>query len=204
MPAKAKRVSVSVEPDVLARLGIDPARGADAGSLAGALARYADLFTLAVQDLDREWKPAVWKLLADVCRGIEFPAAPEASSFAHAAVADALRAAHRDRRVGEVYLLTPGERNVLTVNAAAQRADARVREVCEQLESRTAVHGAAVLAGVRWYWAHHTDPGVAHGAWWMPHQRVKWLAARKAPPAPGAPAPLSQPTLFDEVPDGEA
>lgn len=200
MPAKHKRVSVSVGPDVLARLGIDPARGARAAARAGAVERYADQFAVAAGDLNREWKPAVWKLLADVCRGVEFPAEADASALTHLHVAELLRCAHRDRRAGDVYLMTPGERGTLTAAAFAERADRRVAEVVSRLHELTPVHGAAILAGVRWFWAHHTETAVIHGQWWMPYQRVQYV--RRAPPVP-TDAPLAQPTLFDEVPDGE-
>lgn len=160
-------------------LGIDPAipRQLSGAALAGALARYAELMQPAAAELAREWRRPVWLFFADALKGTKFPVlGDELPPHVHASQA-ALRA-HQRRRVGDRCLLTLKEVVDLTEEAARARADARAKEACDFLGARTAVHGAAALAAVRWFWAHEAQCAEPV-EWWLPHVRTRMARENK-------------------------
>lgn len=181
MPTNRKRISVSPDEKALVFLGLDPCLKGDVSSaaLSGAIDRYADLIQEVSGELAKVCaRRAVWEMIADVMRPTRFPA--EADELpAHVQIAHELDRAHTARQIGERWLLYPNEKTSLTHEAAAKRATERVRGVCDGIRGLTSVHGAVVLAGVRWYWTHRHEMADATGDWWLPRERWKWFEARE-------------------------
>lgn len=180
-----KRYSVSPEPKLLAVLGLDPTLpgkvgGVTSAALAGAIARYADLFHEAARECGKEFPHRrEWDFFAEVLSDTEFPALDDEFP-AHLSCADAIERAHRyPRRAGDRWLIAPHERDAVTLAEAGRRVDERVKAIVGQLRQLTAVHGAVILAGVRWYWAHQDELKGTALQWWQPRDRQKWYERRE-------------------------
>lgn len=203
MPTKRKRVPVAFDDKAVVALGLDPDIEGEVSSaaLAGAVARYADLMYVAAADLDRLWRRAQWAFVAECLRRTKFPAFAPTDHTAHLAVIEAIEEAHAAKRLGEMHFIDAIEAAKLTHAAARKRADERVAALCQQLRALTPVHGAAVLAAVRWYWAHEAELKGAKDEWWLPHARNKSFNSRKPAPKTKAGDAPGQPTLFPDDPE---
>lgn len=209
MPTNRKRVAFAPDHKALVALGLDPDLDGTVTSAAvsGALARYADLMYEAAADMDRLWRRTQWGFVADCLRNTRFPVFTPSDYPAHLAVIQAIDREHGERRIGDGWFLNAIDGAQLTLVAARQKSDARVKAVCEQLRALTPVHGAAVLAAVRWYWDHEEELKDTAREWWLPSDRNKEFNSRakiakpKPPPAP-APKKANGASLFDDA-DGE-
>ncbi|MHB8397392.1 MAG: hypothetical protein ACYDCI_00435 [Candidatus Limnocylindrales bacterium] len=170
-----RRIMLTQSPPLersLRTLGLDPdierdglGRGLGAPQIVGIIARYADAIERASRELDRLISRNEWLLLADILNGFDDRSDWSFSPFnsIQLLVGQVQDGQHLDG-AGDKWLADGGK---------PRSGDAATAKLVAKLRECSPIHGDAILAAVRWFWAHSDTVDAAEDRWWVVDFRRK-------------------------------
>jgi hypothetical protein len=145
VPTEKKRITLIPDDDALAVLGRDLTADGATMAVNGALAEYAAVVERSARDLGAVLTRPEWNAIADVMNGC----------------ADLMD--YGGPTIGPILMVTA---NLQDSPGIDKKWKIDTADLCRRLSALTAAHGYAILAAVRWFWAHPDEINHGKDVWW--------------------------------------
>lgn len=137
----ATRTYITINPELFAVLGLDPATARSA-AIDDHLSRTAAMIRRAAAIIEPKFSRGEWNLLADATNGLIWADEP-AGLILKAQVEDA----HADHRIGDKW----------SVN---------IDDLVAKIDELGEIEAEAIAVALRWFWDHHEGADMTADRWW--------------------------------------